>query len=356
MDDYSVRILYLTSYFRSGQTTHLFTLAGAIRRRGHQVHVVVGGVRSAYQRRYTMALAQGIPCSTGLDLRRLIRLVRREKIDIIHAHSKRTLFLAARLSQRTGVPLIITCHARTFIRPRFRRAFRQARFIICPWPELAHAFGRGYRKLRVIPNGIELDRFHAGRRQDRQVPQGETDMVDDTKPQQAPLRVLYLGRVDRTRVRGVRVLCQAVSDLPDVELSLATNLPRKVRVGKGGSVKYLGWLARPEKVLARHDVVVGTGRAVLEGMAMGCVALVLGEGWDGLVTPRNAKKLGYYNFIGRATRRRPTAGDIRRTLERLVSDDQLRSKLTAWGQKYVARRHDIREIADRTLALYRAAR
>lgn len=43
---------------------------------------------------------------------------------------------------------------------------------------------------------------------------------------------------------------------------------------------------------------IGTGRAVLEGIASGNVALVLGEGWGGLVTQENVADLESVNCLG----------------------------------------------------------
>lgn len=315
--------------------THVFSLARAIRRQGHQVHVVNGRVRFRRQFTYTRTLAAGLPFSTSLSIGRLERLVRRWRFDVIHAHSKAKFFLAARLSRTTGVPLVITCHAATLVNGRYESAFRQARFIICPWPRLADLMGPRDGRTVMIPNGIELDRFAPGRR---------------LQSGRGPLRLLYLGRIDAVRRPGVVALCKAVRGVRGVELSLATN--RRIRCRPA---RFLGWLHRPALALARSNVVVGTGRAVLEGMASGCVALVLGEGWDGLVTPENVADLESVNFLGTFEGRRPAVVPIRRTLAQLAADPALRRDLSVWGRSYVAQHYDINCIAGRTLEIYKEA-
>lgn len=327
-----MRVLMLSHYFPSGQMTHVFSLAKELMRQGHRVHVVNGRVRTLAQWRYTRALAGGVPCTTRWDAPHLVSLVRRLCVEVIHAHSKRTFALGARLSQRTGVPLVITCHARTLIRPAYEPFFRQAVRLICPWQTLAEVMGPRGGRTRVVPNGIDLDAFPF---RDR--------------PARERLRVLYLGRIDQSRRPGVEALCHAVRDLHGVELIMASDRPA------APWVKFVGWLSQPAAWLSECDVVVGTGRAVMEGLATGCAALVLGEGWDGLLTPENAEWLARDNFIGRMSGMRPSPGPIRAALMQLARDAGLRRELGRWGRKFVAERFDIRRIAAQTADVYAEA-
>ncbi|MFO7312424.1 MAG: glycosyltransferase family 4 protein [Bacillota bacterium] len=324
-----MRILMLSHYFPSGQMTHVFALARELMRQGHAVHVANGRVRTLRQWRYVRALAGPVPCSIRLGAGHLAALVRRLRVQVIHAHTKRTFAVGARLAERTGVPLVITCHARTLISPEHEPAFAQARRIICPWETLADEMGPRGGRTRVIPNGIDLEQFPFRERLPRET-----------------LRVLYLGRVDHLRRPGVEALCQAVKGLAGVELVMASDRPA------APWTQYVGWLANPAPWLAASDVVVGTGRAVLEGLATGCAALVLGEGWDGLLTPENADRLARDNFIGRARGTRPAPDAIRTALLELKQDPERRRALAAWGRRFVAERFDIRRVASQTAALY----
>ena len=319
----------LSHYFPSGQMTHVFALARELQRQGHKVHVVNGRVQTRRQWFYTRRLAGGVPCSIRLQAAALAALVRRLRPHVIHAHSKRTFEAGARLARRTGVPLVITCHARTLIRPLYEKAFAQAQRIICPWEDLAAEMGPRGGRTRVIPNGIDLNQF----------PYRE-------RPPRETLRVLYLGRIDPLRWPGVEALCEAVRGWDGVELVMASD--RRMAPW----VRYIGWVADPAPWLSESDVVVGTGRAVLEGLATGCAALVLGEGWDGLLAPDNAERLARDNFIGRATGQRPTAAAIRAALAELAANPALRRALARWGRRFVEERFDLQDVARRTAALY----
>lgn len=327
-----VRILMLSHYFPSGQMTHVFSLARELQRQGHTVHVVNGRVLTERQWRYTESLAGGVGCSRRLDLGALTGLVRHFRPEVIHAHSKRTFLVAARLAGRTGLPLVITCHARTLIRPLFEPAYARAQRILCPWETLAAEMGPRDGRTRIVPNGIDLDHFPFRER-----------------PPREKLRVLYLGRVDRLRRPGVEALCRAVRDLDGVEVAMAADRP------VASWVRHLGWLKDPAPWLLASDVVVGTGRAVLEGLATGCVALVLGEGWDGPLTPENAQRLARDNFIGRVAGREPTAQAIRAALITLARDAARRRELSVWGRRFVEEHFDLKEIAARTVQVYAEA-
>lgn len=327
-----VRILMLSHYFPSGQMTHVFALARELARQGHAVHVVNARVHTARQWRYTRFLAGGVPCSIRLDMAALRQLVRRLRPHVIHAHSRRTFAAGARLARCTGLPLVITCHARTLIRPVHEPAFAQARRIICPWEALAEAMGDRGGRTRVIPNGIDLDQFPFRER-----------------PVRDGLRVLYLGRIDHRRRAGADALCRAVQGLPGVELVMATD--RRTAPW----VRHVGWLRDPVPWLLQSDVVAGTGRAVLEGLATGCAALVLGEGWDGLLTPDNAHRLARDNFIGRVSGVAPTPRAIRETLVQLAQDGALRRQLARWGRGFVQARFDLRQVAAQTVQVYAEA-
>src|SRR5690606_1480617 len=147
-----------------------------------------------------------VPCSIRLDMAALRQLVRRLRPHVIHAHSRRTFAAEARLARCMALPLVITCHARTLIRPVHEPAFAQARRIICPWEALAEGMCvRGGRN-GVFHIWVDMDLF----------PYLE-------RPVRGGLRVLYLGRTDHRRRAGADALCRAVWGLPGVELVMATD-------------------------------------------------------------------------------------------------------------------------------------
>lgn len=105
-------------------------------------------------------------------LPRLLRLLRRERIGLVHAHGQDASILAAAARPLSRVPLVLTRHVleepagdwRRRLRARLAlAAARRADAVVAvsqavaDW--LARAAARPRGVLRVIPNGVDLERF-----------------------------------------------------------------------------------------------------------------------------------------------------------------------------------------------------
>jgi len=102
------------------------------------------------------------------------------------------------------------------------------------------------------------------------------------------------------------------------------------------------------KAIEDSDIVVGMGRSVLEGVAMGRLGIVHGRwGTGGIVSPDSVETLRKCNFSGRNS-----GGDFW-TVERFIKEiDSLYTEDSLdWGQAYVASDHDIKDQAEKYLSL-----
>lgn len=102
----------------------------------------------------------------------LIRLLRRERYDLVHAHGQDAAILAMATRALHGIPVVITRHVVTEPDDGWREqmrvrgtavALRRANAVVA----VSHAAAKSLReslalpgdRVRVIPNGIELERF-----------------------------------------------------------------------------------------------------------------------------------------------------------------------------------------------------
>lgn len=105
-------------------------------------------------------------------LGRLVRLLRRDGIDLVHAHGQDATILAAAARRLAGVRLVVTRHVldepRDDTRQRLRAraalaAIRHAHAAIAPSTaaaaRLAELARIPERRIHVLPNGIDLDRY-----------------------------------------------------------------------------------------------------------------------------------------------------------------------------------------------------
>jgi hypothetical protein len=102
-----------------------------------------------------------------------------------------------------------------------------------------------------------------------------------------------------------------------------------------------------EEIL-RSDIVIGIGRSVLEGVALGRLGIVHGRwGTGGVIHEDNVKDLQYYNFSGRNSQ--GTLLDVKELIEQV---DKYYNKQNEWATKYMLENHNIEKTARDYLKLY----
>ena len=191
-----LRVGFFTEIYRpvvNGVVTSVDTLAGGLRARGHEVSCFApsmpGGARSdgAVFRMPSLPLPTATPYRLTLPLvgRRNVKNVIK-RLDLIHVHS---LFLTGwaglRYARRYGMPIVYTYHtqleayahyvpfephATRFAAAQLTRAFGNlVDAVVVPTPAIERhlrELGVGVR-IEVVPTGIDVERFGAGRRDER---------------------------------------------------------------------------------------------------------------------------------------------------------------------------------------------
>lgn len=111
-----------------GAETHLYSLCYALKKKEYEVVVASAGGKTAqilqnvgighcYLPSFDIKfphLSQSSKhrCSIFQSANRLLSIVKKEKPDVIHAHTRKTAFIADLVCRATKIPLITTAHAR----------------------------------------------------------------------------------------------------------------------------------------------------------------------------------------------------------------------------------------------------
>lgn len=271
-----MKILHLNRFSYSGQTTHVFSLVQEQQRQGHLSHLALEGYPTlAALNVYRKTIERlGVTVIRPGDKKTLSRMIQKHKYDIIHAHSSLTFPMAHRLCREFGIPYVVTCHGLGLNKEEYKAFFHDAGALFCISPRVEQSMHDYADKVLPVVNGVDLELF---------------------KPEikAEPVKVALVSRIDAWKQEGYHHFCKAADLLEGVEFYIASNKPPL-----SPRAVFLGWTDDVAELLAKTDIVVGTGRAIVEGLASGNAALVLGRTYQGLVTSEKMKEEDYLDFSG----------------------------------------------------------
>ena len=337
-----------------GAETHVVTLAEALVKMGHRVTVISsGGVYARSEGRLFTHIYMPLKKKRYLPLclLRLRRLFKKERFDVIHAHTRYTAFLCRLLSRR----FVSTAH--WVFSTRFPYRTLSAWGVRCLAVSedirgyLEKEYGIEKERVTLTVNGIDTERFSA------------------KKEEGAPYRICLASRLDGDRSRAAFLLCEALSMLGSAfrfsavivgdgeDMEKIKQAAEQTAKKTGASVTCVGASADVEKHLASSDIFVGVSRAALEAMASECAVILAGnEGYLSIFRPMYAEKAEKTNFCCRGEGG-VTAAQLARDLSYLLSlpKDALR-RMGKANRAYVIRGYSAERMAKDALSVYLTVR
>ena len=352
----------------------LLPLMQGLRARGHEVVGVcadgplLADVRAAGFRVEALPMARSLSPSAQLRaFRSLVRLIRVERPDLVHAHMPISGVLARLAARLCGVRVIAyTCHGFLFNQPG--SASRRAVALLLEWlaGRVTHRYltvsdeeAADARRLRIhrqatgVGNGRPPAEFHpdlAARRRIR----AEFGVPDD--------RVVVIVVSRLVRHKGHPELLAAMERVADAELwvvgdrlpsdhgrSLDDAFARAARPGAlDGRLRRLGYRTDIAALLASADIFAlpshfeGLPMSVIEAMLCGLPVVA-----TGISGPREQVVPGQTGLLVP-----PRAIDaLAEALQRLVADPPLRRRMGAAGQARALALYDEAVVVARTLDL-----
>jgi glycosyltransferase involved in cell wall biosynthesis len=210
---------------------------------------------------------------------RILQLLKRERVDVIHAHSSRDAWLAGAAGKLLGVPVFRTRHLLTPIGGPYVYARLTNRVLTVSEDVRRYLISAGVpgEKITAVPTGIDLKRFNPAR----------TDLADMRARFHLSRDAYVIGLVAVLRLaKGHRFLLQAVKRLapefPQLKLLIVGTGPQERNInnlikelGLGEQVLMLGQQDDIPSLLKALDVFVlpaqeeALGTALIEATAMG---------------------------------------------------------------------------------------
>jgi len=181
------------------------------------------------------------------NITRLMRLIRAENVDLVHARSRAPAWSAFFAAKRTGRPFVTTFHgtynAGNFLKRRYNAIMTRGARVIAISAFIAGHIRRIYgvpaNLIRIVPRGVDLYRFDPAQVSAERVISLANDWrLDDGMPV-----IMLPGRL--TRWKGQNVFIEAVAKLGRRDI-------RCLIVGSDqGRTEYRGEL---EALVERHDL------------------------------------------------------------------------------------------------------
>lgn len=283
-------------------TAYAITAAG-----GKAIVISNGGIRS---RMHELARAGAIhidlpvhsksPFTIWRNIKRLQKIFDEHQVDIAHVRSRAPAWSAVEACKKTGTHFVTTCHAPYNTQNNIKRQYNSriaagervvaiSNFVA---DYLRREFNVGDDRLRIIYNGIALDRFHPG----AVTPDRLIKVANEWRIPDGATIILLPGRL--TRWKGQQILIDAMAELnnPDVfaimvgsdqgRSEYSTELHTHIRnSGLEGRVRIVDhYDDMPAAYMLSHIVVSasiepeGFGRVPVEGQAMGRMVIATDHG------------------------------------------------------------------------------
>jgi glycosyltransferase involved in cell wall biosynthesis len=302
--------------------------------------------------------------SCFFDTIKVIRMAKKEKVDLVHVHGARLPLLSGRLvSEITRCPLTVTIHEASSRATRLNRLYKGANKIIAVSQEVKASLrncGVEEAKLVYIPNMLGEEWFDWASGQ------------EDCGQRSSASRILFMGRLEPGKLGILRVLLEAMprilEEFPVTQVWIGgqsgsrlleiEKVIDKLNQESGREVVLLlGYLENPVEIIKKVDVVVGVGRIAMEAMAQGKTTIVGSSYTDSkvtgaLITEDNVDKFMKYNFTGRNFEKTIDAGEMAELIIALLKNSDYRKKIGDFCRDFAEKNFRAEKVAIETESVY----
>ena len=336
-------------------------LAKELVRLGHKAVVVSNGgnlvedLESAGVIHYCLPVHRKSLPNVFLMVPKLVEIIRKEGIDVVHARSRIPAWIAFLACRRTKTAFVTTCHG-YYSKHLFSLVMGYAKRVIVPSNVIARrmieGFGVAHERIRLIPRSVDLAKFKY------------------SPPDKRTGKVFNVGIIGRlTPIKGhlyfIKAMAKVARTNPNIKIWIVGDAPgskdaykEQVRVlvkrlGLGDCTEFLGVQKDIPGILASLNLLVlatttqeAFGRVIVEAQACGVpvVATAVGgvidiieDGRTGLLVPPAD----------------PQA--MAEAITRIMSDKRLALKMAEEAYKKVEAKYGVELMVASTLAVYKEA-
>jgi len=341
-----------------GVETGTVDLAKYLVGHGHKSIVVSNGgalvaqLQAQGTKHYCLPVHQKNILTAWSCIHKLVKIIKDEKIDIVHARSRVPAWIAFFACRQTDAHFLTTCHG--YYSPHlFSRVMGWGKLVIAISEVIARHMAQDFKvpqeNIRVIPRSVDLERFNVPRA-----------VKNDPKS----LTILMIGRI--TPLKGhpyfLRAMARVVHQLPAVKIQIVGEAPAKKqaykdellmltrRLGLQNHVEFLGNRRDIPELLSRADCLVMStitqeafGRVVIEAQAAGVPVVATRVG--GTIEVIDHEKTGLLVLP-------KDIEAMANAVLRLLKDPALSAQFIEAAKTKINKRYTLSHMADATIGVY----
>ena len=300
-------LLVLDSFGVGGTETHVITLAKGLIKKGISVTILggEGPLSSEFNKLGCKIYNMDFPISIPKDkqvinslVNKIKNIINAENINIIHGHQSSSGSMALEAAKSYNIPFIFTAHG-MYYDDIVNDKFNECNTIISvSYPVYNWLNTHGIPSI-VIPNGVLYNDFKATG--SRELTEKELNIPSDS------IIITYCSRLAWGKIKTCKNLVRVTKDLSTLENFNIHSIiigagpgekellmdSKKANTYVGNEIiHYMGRQIDVAKYYLASDVIVGSGRVALEGMACNKPVIATGNnGYCGLITESNFDEL-----------------------------------------------------------------
>ncbi len=216
----------------------------------------------------------------------VIKIVKKEKIDVIHAHSRASAWVAHYVSKFTNIPMVHTVHGKQPVHRSSKRFFPggDSIIVVCEniIKNLVDELGVEKSKIKILANGVDTKLY--------EIP--KNDFINEDKI------VSIIGRLSGPKGEVAYNLMKETFEYDKYKVQMigGKDIPSKF-LELETLVNFMGYREDVVDLMAKSDLVIGAGRVAIEALLMGKNVIAIGEGTGiGLITKENVEEGIKSNF------------------------------------------------------------
>ncbi len=367
-DKYNI-LLTLMGLEIGGAETHVVELAKGLKKQGFNIIVASNG--GVYEKElqdhdikhYHVPLHNKNVRNMITSYYSLKKIIKDEKIDLVHAHARIPAFICGLLHKKMGFPFVTTAHWVFNTGWGLKYITNWGQQTISVSDDIKDYLVKNYKmdetNIKVTINGIDTEKFSADI---------NIDNIKDEFELKGTKHIVYVSRLDSDRsevafqlVEIVPALAEKFEELEVVIVgggnvfnqlkrkadAVNKNLGRRVIVMTGGRTDI-------NKLVALSDLFIGVSRSALEAMAAAKPVIVAGnEGYIGTFDETKLSDAINSNFTCRGLKM-PTTEMLKKDIFSVLTemDDAQRKKLGVLGKKTIEERYSITKMVQDNIEVY----